>query len=332
MVVLITGAGSPGTRGTVDSIQMGFLEYEEYGLFSVHDAPLFVYADCRELMPAPEEFVMLPAGEHDNYLESLKDVCQRHKVDVVVPQTSAEVRRLTDYEGPGGLVCGRAPADVDDKKVLLDRLPDMVPARYDLDWWPPSDGWGSVSDGVRRVVLKPLRSSGGRGVRILTDSVRDLSTQAREKDSRWMSFDEASRIDWDWPLLAQEYLPGPEWSVDCFVAEGIRSVVVRRRLSVRSGITVESEIVRSPLIEGLVHEAIDRLELRGVFGFQFRADADGMPRLLECNQRVQGTMIHSTLAGTNLIWAGVCRELDLPIVLRPPTIGHRFRREWGWAE
>ena len=42
------------------------------------------------------------------------------------------------------------------------------------------------------------------------------------------------------------------------------------------------------------------MDLRYAFGFQFIGD-----KLLECNPRVQGTMIASTYAGCNIIYSAV---------------------------
>ena len=41
------------------------------------------------------------------------------------------------------------------------------------------------------------------------------------------------------------------------------------------------------------------------FGFQFKYDIYGIPKILECNPRVQGTMIFSTFMGANIIYAAV---------------------------
>lgn len=46
----------------------------------------------------------------------------------------------------------------------------------------------------------------------------------------------------------------------------------------------------------------EALDLKYAFGFQFKTSSGGTPKLLECNPRIQGTMIVSTLAGYNMIW------------------------------
>lgn len=72
------------------------------------------------------------------------------------------------------------------------------------------------------------------------------------------------------------------------------------------------------------------LNLEYAFGFQFKEDANGVPRLLECNPRVQGTMVASCFAGANIIWFGVRELLGDPVIgLTGPLEEISFVRYWG---
>lgn len=50
------------------------------------------------------------------------------------------------------------------------------------------------------------------------------------------------------------------------------------------------------------------MNLQYAFGFQYKLAEDGTPKVLECNPRIQGTMVTSVFAGHNVIWYTV-REL-----------------------
>jgi biotin carboxylase len=77
----------------------------------------------------------------------------------------------------------------------------------------------------------------------------------------------------------------------------------------------------------------EELGLDGVFGFQFKESRDGSVMLLECNPRVQGTMVTSVLAGANVVWAAVNDALGRPPLSIPaPRIGTRLRRYWGGVD
>jgi carbamoyl-phosphate synthase large subunit len=77
-------------------------------------------------------------------------------------------------------------------------------------------------------------------------------------------------------------------------------------------------------------KAGDHLGLTGAFGFQFKLDANGVAKVLECNPRVQGTMIASLFSGINIIWLAVKEALGEPAMIPVPAgKPSRFYRFWG---
>jgi carbamoyl-phosphate synthase large subunit len=59
---------------------------------------------------------------------------------------------------------------------------------------------------------------------------------------------------------------------------------------------------------------------------------NGVPKVLECNPRVQGTMIATLAAGNNIIWAAVTDlvpDLLEPVALNAGWTGGRCYRYWG---
>jgi glutathione synthase/RimK-type ligase-like ATP-grasp enzyme len=100
-------------------------------------------------------------------------------------------------------------------------------------------------------------------------------------------------------LLAMEYLPGPEWSLDCVCKDGRIVVGVARR---KRGRVQELE-VDGPIFE-MGRAAVDLFGLSGLINVQFKAaDLDGdEPRLLEINPRMSGGVARTRFAGVNLPW------------------------------
>ena len=77
-------------------------------------------------------------------------------------------------------------------------------------------------------------------------------------------------------------------------------------------------------------EAARAMGLSYALGFQFKLDAAGVPKVLECNPRVQGTMVASVFAGANVIWMGVLETLGYPPeASRTPLKPAEFLRYWG---
>jgi len=135
-----------------------------------------------------------------------------------------------------------------------------------------------------------------------------------------------------WPkLMVCEYLEGDEYSVDCYSGRCGELVIPRKRDVIRTGISVTTTLERD---ETMIHASLmaaRRIGLKGVYGFQFKK-LRGVPKVLECNPRVQGTMIAALATGNNIIWASVA---DLVPDLIPETkfdfdwTGGRCYRYWG---
>ena len=118
-----------------------------------------------------------------------------------------------------------------------------------------------------------------------------------------------------------------------FRSRGERLAVAmpRRRDTIRSGISFETMLLpdRADLAAPTLRAA-EHLGLRYAFGFQFKEDTDGVPRVLECNPRVQGTMVASVFGGVNPVWLAVQELLgEPPAELPAPPRAATFRRYWG---
>lgn len=109
-------------------------------------------------------------------------------------------------------------------------------------------------------------------------------------------------------LLVMEYLPGPEWSLDCVCDEGRLVVGVARR---KRGRVQELE-VDGPIF-AVARAAVDLFGLTGLVNVQFKAAdmAGDDPRLLEINTRMSGGVPRSRFAGVNLPWRNLAMLLGL---------------------
>lgn len=341
LTILLTGAGAPGVTGTVHALRNN----------PSGERPRIVGCDVRsdavgqELIDA---FATVPVPESDHYVESLLGICRDHGVDVIVPQTTREVERLASAgervraEGIA-LVAGEADA-VRRGNDKVETLRAFESAGLARPQWFIARSIDQVADLAAElghpeleVVVKLPRANGMRGFRVLSAGARRYETFATAKpgDPRVAldDFLEVLATADDIELLVTEYLPGPEYSVDCYRGPSGDVAVVRERTSVRSGIAFDTIVVDRPDIGEMALRGAEELGLNGVFGFQFKEARDGSVLLLECNPRVQGTMVTSVLAGANVIWAAVNDALGRPpLSIPPPRVGTRLRRYWGGVD
>ena len=116
--------------------------------------------------------------------------------------------------------------------------------------------------------------------------------------------------------LVSEFVEGQEYTVDCFRDDKQFVAVPRRRDKIKHGISYKTTTEnREDLIE-YSRRLAETLDLRYAFGFQFIED-----KLLECNPRVQGTMIASTYAGCNIIYSAVKSALKEEVPELKPIWG-----------
>ena len=339
ITILVTGAGAPGIRGTIYALRNNPDQH----------ALRIVGVDIRSDVAGRflvDRFYQVPSPEDPDYLEVLSQICKREHVNVVIPQTTREVDVLSHHkedltsQGIPVMVSDWCAIQVANHKLRLlqeferQNLPSPV-----FRLVRSEDGLRECAHELgypeRPVVVKPPSSNGMRGVRILKRNAWDLHRFLTEKPSGLeISLRELLvilRRGPKWPeLLVMEYLPGPEYSVDVFRGERLEVAIPRLRKSVRSGITFEAALdFRDDLISSSL-QAARHIDLRYAFGFQFKVDERGVPKILECNPRVQGTMVASLFSSVNVIWLGVKESLGESPIGHPqelkPALFYRF---WG---
>jgi carbamoyl-phosphate synthase large subunit len=338
LILLVTGAGAPGIRGSLYALRNN-PDGRPVRIIAVDTQAKVVGAWLAD------KFYTVPPPESPEYIESLLEICRRENVAAVLPQTTREIAKLavsrTELEQAGVPVMVSDPSAIaaaNDKGAVVESFRRLgLPAplcrrattEAELDTAVHELGYPGTP-----VVVKPPVSNGMRGVRILREEAWDVRRFLTDKPHGLeISLHELIAIleRGLWPeLLVMEYLPGCEYSVDAFVGSQFSVAVPRVRESIRSGITFHSRTeLRADMAEYTLAAARE-LGLRYTFGFQFKLAYDGTPKVLECNPRIQGTMVASVFSGANVIWFGVRELLHDPVAgLERPLHASEFLRYWG---
>lgn len=340
ITAVLTGAGAPGARGTVYALREG-ARRQGVGLriVGIDRNPAVAargFCDAVHAVPSPSDF---------KYGERLADLCRQEGVHVIVPQTTMEIEWLSAREVPLDgvqvVVNSRAAIDLANSKTETARVfaelglgvPRYFATRTKEEFLHACSALGYPAEPV--VVKMPV-SNGMRGLRILKAKAWDFARFAAEKPSGTdCTLEDMLAILQtapSWPdLMVCEYLEGDEYSVDCYRGRSGELAIPRKRDVIRTGISFLTSIERH---EGMIEASLAAarcMDLRGVFGFQFKMRR-GVPKVLECNPRIQGTMIASFVTGNNIIWAAVADALaDMlpPVPLRHDWTGGRCYRYWG---
>lgn len=150
------------------------------------------------------------------------------------------------------------------------------------------------------VFIKPKVSQGSVGARLITDKT-DAPT----------SIDE---------YVICEYLPGEEFTVDCFTDNKgeLRYISPRSRDRVSNGVCVRGtsrEITTE--IETIAKTINSSLHFLGLWWFQIKKDNNGKFKLLEISTRIAGTMVLTRARGVNLPLLSVYTALDREVEIQP---------------
>lgn len=337
LTVLLTGAGAPGVAGTIHCLRRN----EDGRQVRIVGVDISEDAVGRWLA---DDFATVPAPEDGTYLDVLAGHCKRFRVDVVLPQTTREIAVLAKAKGAAGL-----PVVVVGSATAIELANDKL-ATYGAfaEAGLPVPKHAAVHDAAeieraarelgypgRPVVVKPPVSNGMRGLRVLTAEPlsfeRFLSEKPAGERTTLEDFVRICATAQNLPtLLMSEYLPGDEYTVDAFSGKHVAVAVPRKRTVIRSGISFVTDVRRDAEMERQTLTAARHIGLDGVFGFQFRHDAGGRPMVLECNPRVQGTMVAAAFAGANVVWMAIREAIGEPVTETPRVRdGVRLTRYWG---
>jgi len=152
------------------------------------------------------------------------------------------------------------------------------------------------------VFLKPNIGQGSKGVHIV-------------KNKEELCFFLNENPD----LTIVEYLPGKEYTIDCFSKDDkILFVGKRERIRVKDGISVNAKTLDTDEKVKKIAEVInDKLSLRGAWFFQLKIDKSGNYKLLEVAPRIAGTMSLYRNKGINFPLLTLYCFLNIDIKISP---------------
>jgi len=335
--IILTGAGAPGIQGTIYSLRNNY-DNRRINIIGT-DVSDFVVGKylC-------DKFYQISSAKNtENYLHDILKICEKEKVDVILPQNTAELPILsTNIElfNDKGIKVAVSKADAiktaNNKYKLFEKAKKLniqIAESYlvtnfnNLKSKATQLGWPN-----EKIVVKPPVSNGSRGVRIVSEDYNRKEAFYNEKPSSLnTTLNELHSVLGDeFPeLIVMEYLPGDEYTVDVFRDKNYLISIPRKRINIRSGITFAASLEKNEKLINHSNALAKAINLNYCFGFQYKISKYGKPLLLESNPRIQGTMIMSTLANANIIYSSVKSLLDEKIPIFDIQWKTKLLRYWG---
>ena len=333
VTVLVTACGNVYMPGTAKSLK-------ENGERNIR----LIGADMNKddtILQMFDMYYQVPRADDEHYLDAILDICKKEKVDVVIPIMSAELEVLSK---------NRERFDEIGTKLSISDYDRLVIANNKLKLFEfmkengiPSPRFCKVNclEDVDKaieeigypVVFKVTEGSGSRGTRIIDPGKSRYDILFHEKpNSYYITLEEFKEIlsEGEVPeMLAMEYLPGTEYTVDMLVKDGeVKYSLCRKGLNVQTSIILDGEVVDKPEIIALCNSVAEKLKLNGNIGFDVKEREDGKPVIMECNPRATAGVSEFTASGVNLLYLCVKQWLNEELPDLKPEYGVIMKRRY----
>lgn len=240
---------------------------------SVDDHGKFVYKDYISDIPFANTSEFIPA---------MAKIVKERNIDAIYPAMDLVITILKEHEKELGCKVVASPLETTQislsKELTYKKLKGciLIPTVFDpqnvpLDKFP--------------VFAKPKVGYGAKGTKKLCNQ-DEVNSFLKGKDD----------------LLIVEYLPGEEYTVDCFTDREGRLLysAARKRNRVKDGISVNTFFVdNQDEFTSITEDINSKIKFRGAWFYQVKRNKDGKLCLLEIASRLGGSSLLSRAIGVN---------------------------------
>jgi len=223
-------------------------------------------------------YTNFPHVDNPNFISVLNEFVKKEKINFIFPANDAVIMCLSQHNincqiiGSSAKTCQITRSKLQTYKLLSNVL--LTPKLF------------NVSNAKFPCFLKPEIGQGSKGT-FIAQNTKDLEFYLNKDPS----------------LLILEYLPGEEFTVDCFTDfnRQLRCCCPRKRCRISNGISIETHNVEQ--INKFLKIALlinKKLELNGAWFFQVKRNTFNHLTLLEVSPRIGGSSGLTRIQGINL--------------------------------
>lgn len=313
--ILLTSAGGLVSPGIINLLRDAD-DFYIVGTDMNNDAIGFEFTDSS---------YTVPAGNDKDYISYILDICKKEKIQVIVPCSDEEnlslaySKDLFEKEGIKILCSSYESVSISsDKGKMLSFLNEQcieVP-KYSIPQNIKELKEALINMGYpkKKLIVKPSKGRGGRGVRILNCNANILEGRGIQEITSEHMIDAIEKQDSFPKIIVMEHLPGEDYSVDVLANKGQSLFVVpRKRIKSIGGPSQVGEIVNNLEIKEMVTRIVEKFGFENNINIQLKYSIDNKPLVYEINPRVSGTIAANWAAGANLLYLGIRKVLGLEI-------------------
>ena len=290
--------GSAGTASSINIIKALKLQSE-------FDVKTFAI-DCDELAPGlflADHYEIVPKfSDQEVFLEAIFELQKQHNFDVYLPTYSKELEFISQN------------ADLFHEKGIRTFLPEIAAIST-------ANNKKEMNKLVQQLNIPIAKEYGLAELGIVTNVdlfVRPISGSSSAGTYRTS---DPNRVISDWnksngDLVVQDFVHGVEYTIDVFCDKHSEILVAsaRKRMFVKAGQVVKSEIVNVDKFKPHMETICSQLSMRGVCNFQFLEDDSGQIYFVELNPRfAAGGLMLTVKAGANIPLMVIKSAMEIPI-------------------
>lgn len=225
----------------------------------------------------------LPFIGEENFIFKLKKLIHDNNIEFLIPTMDAVGTLIKGREKEIG--CEIVYCDYETAKIIQRKSSTYAAIENEVNTPTSFDSIGEAIQNLP-VFSKPDIGYGSRNTELINSKER-LEIKWKEQND----------------LLFLEYLPGREYTIDCFsdLSNNLLFAGVRERIRTRIGISVSSKSEKIPILEQWAKKISKVLQMKGVWFFQVKESKNGEFKLLEVASRVSGSMSLYRVRGVNFI-------------------------------
>jgi len=280
--ILVTGVGAIIGYGVISSLRKSKYDCNIVGMDIFDDAAGQVWCD---------EFIQAILASDDRYISFLKDIIDKHQIDLVFFGTEQEIQKcyqskdeLGEYYEKLVINTGEAIELSEDKWktscFLKESGINYIKGSIDCDFEKAKGLYGLP------LLLKPRKSYASKGI-IKTDSKSEFDAWKKEQGEQFMVQEMIGDENHEYTAATFAFGDG-----SC-----IKPIVMRRKLS-KAGATDKAIVEPVPEIDVEIYKIVKALKPIGPTNFQFRLHK-GVYLLLEINPRISSSTSIRTAFGYN---------------------------------
>jgi len=259
-----------------------------FGASSTEDHGKFIY----------EQYIgNVPYFDEHNFIPTINKIIEEYKIDAIYPAMDSVIAKFSEMSNM--INCRIIGSSNETNQICLSKeitynlLKDEIkcPKIYDIN---------EVEESDLPLFIKPIIGYGSRGV---------FKAQSKKEASEYLTKNKGS--------ILLEYLPGEEFTVDCFTDRkgNLRFQGARIRNRISNGISVNTQIYseRNEEIEQIITVINSKVNFRGAWFAQLKLDANGNLALLEIAARFGGSSSLYRNKGVNFALLSVFDAFDIDV-------------------